>query len=74
MKSLMNINAVELLPEIKSLYDTGCVNPTLVGDYAHVEQHIGDRDKDGGPIRLMTVDIFKAYEVIERRHCDWAEE
>lgn len=74
VKSLMNINAVELLPEIKSVYDTGCVNPMIVGDYIHVKQHIGDRDKDGVPIGLKPIDIFMAYEEMDRMRRSWREQ
>lgn len=39
--ALMDINAVELLPEIKAMFDTGYVDCGAAGNYAVVEREIG---------------------------------
>lgn len=45
MHSLIDMNAVELLPEIKAIYDTGLVDTFPCGDYAEVASEIGKEQK-----------------------------
>ena len=45
MHSLIDINAVELLPEIKAIYDTGLVDAMPCGDYAEVAYEINKKQK-----------------------------
>lgn len=45
MSSLIDIKAVELLPEIKRLYDSGYVNLNVCGSYADIEREICDSSR-----------------------------
>ena len=45
MNSLIDMNAVELLPEIKAIYDTGLVDTMPCGDYAEVAYEINKKQK-----------------------------
>lgn len=40
----MDLNAKELLPEVKTLFDADCVNPTIAGDYEEVARELNDPD------------------------------
>lgn len=42
ISTLSDLNATELLPEIKALFDTGCVELGIVGDYKDVEGNMRD--------------------------------
>lgn len=44
MSLLMDLNAKELLPEVKALFDAECVNPTIAGDYEEVARELNDPD------------------------------
>lgn len=44
MSLLMDLNAKELLPEVKTLFDADCVNPTIAGDYEEVARELNDPD------------------------------
>ena len=68
--ALMDINAVELLPEIKAMFDTGYVDCGAAGNYAVVEREIGTPD---GYIakKLKPTSIFKMYEELDRMRRDW---
>lgn len=58
MSDLMDINATELLPEIKALYDTGLVDKACCGDYQKVENEF----------RMGTTPIYReyAFDIYER--------
>lgn len=44
MSLLMDLNAKELLPEVKKLFDADCVNPMVAGDYDEVARELNDSD------------------------------
>ncbi len=68
--ALMDINAVELLPEIKAMFDTGYVDCGAAGNYAVVEREIGTPN---GHVtqKLKPTSIFKMYEELKRMYRDW---
>lgn len=64
MSDLMDINALELLPEIKALYNTGLVDESCCGDYQEVENELYM-----GPIQLYTeytFDIYARYKLFKK--------
>lgn len=61
--TLMDINAVELLPELKVLFDTGLVDEGCAGNYQEVESEIGLDDYVG---RIYSLDIYERYEDLAR--------
>jgi len=60
MSELMDMHANELLPEIKSLYDTGLVDEMCCGTYEDVAKEIYDLQKPLNDYTLL--DIYKRYE------------
>lgn len=46
MSVLMDIQAVELIPEVKQLFATGKVNPTIAGELDEVLEGINDNDPE----------------------------
>lgn len=66
MSNLMDIDAKELIPEIKATFATNCVNKTIAGDYKEVIKDIkrgrGAIDKDKYAIH----DIYEQYEDLKK--------
>ncbi len=66
MSNLMDIDAKELIPEIKATFATDCVNKTIVGDYKEVIKDIergrGAIDKD----KYAIPDIYEQYEDLKK--------
>ena len=60
MHSLIDINAVELLPEIKAIYDTGLVDTLPCGDYADVLAEI-DKEQEYPEYKEYSLDIRDRY-------------
>lgn len=52
IETLITIGATELMPEIKSLYDSGVVDPCISGTLADVEEAIHDDCAEGGTLHL----------------------
>lgn len=66
MSSLMDINAKELIPEIKATFATDCVNKTIVGDCKKV---IKDIERGRGVIdkeKYEITDIYEQYEELKK--------
>ncbi len=62
---LFKIKAVELLPELKALFETGGVDTTCCGNYEQVEKKM----KDSNPFNITyQFDIFKRYEELHERY------
>lgn len=66
MSNLMDIDATELIPEIKATFATGCVNKTIAGDCKNVirdiEQRRGAIDKD----KYKIPDIYEQYDDLKK--------
>ncbi len=66
MSNLMDIVAIELIPEIKATFATGCVNKTIAGDCKEVIKDIecsrGAIDKD----KYEIPDIYEQYEDLKK--------
>lgn len=66
MSNLMDINATELIPEIKATFATDCVNKTIAGDCPKVIKDIelgrGAIDKD----KYAIPDIYEQYEDLKK--------
>lgn len=66
MGDLMDLHTTELIPEIKAVFDTGCVDKTISGNCATVLRHInagiGIMDMD----RYTLPDIYEQYLELER--------
>lgn len=66
MGNLMDINAKELIPEIKATFATDCVNKTIAGDSKDVIKEIergrGAIDKD----KYEIPDIYEQYEDLQK--------
>ncbi len=66
MSSLMDIDAKELIPEIKAIFATDCVDKTIVGDCKKVikdiERSRGTIDKD----KYEIPDIYEQYESLKK--------
>ena len=61
--TLMDIRAVELLPELKVLFDTGLVDEGCDGNFQEVESEIGlENNKD----RIYPLTIEERYEDLLR--------
>lgn len=61
--TLMDINAVELLPELKTLYDTGLVDEGCAGNYQEVESEIAVNDFVS---KIYPLDVYERYkEMVE---------
>ena len=60
MHSLLDINAVELLPEIKAIYDTGLVDTLSCGDYSDILADI-DKDQEYPEYKEYSLDIRDRY-------------
>lgn len=60
MHSLIDINAVELLPEIKAIYDTGLVDTLPCGDYSDILADI-DKDQEYPEYKEYSLDIRDRY-------------
>lgn len=56
--TLMDLNASELLPELKVLYDTGLVDENCAGDYRTVSREIATCKQIG---IIYNLDIYKRY-------------
>lgn len=61
MSNLMDIEAKELIPEIKAVFETDCVDKSIAGDYNDVLYEIqnGNRLKDRDKYKFP--DIYKQY-------------
>lgn len=73
VSALMDINAVELLPEIKTMFDTGYVDCGAAGNYAVVEREMGTPNVYVAET-LKPASIFKIYEELDRMRRDWREQ
>lgn len=73
VSALMDINAVELLPEIKTMFDTGYVDCGAAGNYAVVERDMGTPNVYVAET-LKPASIFKIYEELDRMRRDWREQ
>ncbi len=73
VSALMDINAVELLSEIKTMFDTGYVDCGAAGNYAVVELEIGTPNGHVAE-ELKPASIFKMYEELDRMRRDWLEQ
>ena len=66
MSNLIDIVAIELIPEIKATFATGCVNKTIAGDCKEVIKDIecsrGAIDKD----KYEIPDIYEQYEDLKK--------
>ena len=66
MSNLMDIDAKELIPEIKATFATDCVNKTIAGDCKKV---IKDIERGRGAIdknKYEIPDIYKQYEDLKK--------
>lgn len=66
MSNLMDINATELIPEIKATFATDCVNKTIAGDCPKV---IKDIERGRGAInkdKYEIPDIYEQYEDLKK--------
>ena len=64
VSNLININASELLPEIKTMYDNGFVDLMVCGDYSKVEKSmIG---KEHSPFHKIKPDIKERYGLLRK--------
>lgn len=61
--TLMDINAVELLPELKVLFDTGLVDEGCAGNYKEVAEEM---DVDNYFDRIYPLDIYHRYEELTK--------
>ena len=66
MCDLIDIKAVELLPEIKAVFDTGCVDLTVAGNFAAVSRDINAGTGVINDDRYSLPDIYdKVHQIIK---------
>ena len=58
MSVLLDINAYELLPEIKAVFDTDCVDLSAVGDYEVVKSELTPDCRPKGDHYTKQSDIY----------------
>ena len=58
---LINLEAKELLPKIKRLYDTGLVDKMCCGDYDEVEREVMEGNPYGSEFRHKVQSIYEIY-------------
>ena len=66
MSNLLDIDAKELIPEIKATFATDCVNKTIAGDSKEV---IEDIERGRGPInkgKYLLPDIYEQYDELRK--------
>ncbi len=66
ISDLLDMEAVELLPEIQALYRTGCVDEDSCGSYAKVERYLLSGSWDGG-ITEYSFDIYERYKDYQKK-------
>lgn len=61
MINLIDLKAKELIPEIKEVYDTDCVDKSIVGDYNTVVEEIRNSPRHNDRDKYTFPDIYKQY-------------
>lgn len=64
VSTLVDINAKELMPEIKELFDTGMVNTLVVGNYDRVKERMNSKGMDMD--KFLFPDIYDEYASISK--------
>ena len=62
---ILDLKAEELLPELKTLYDTGLVDEGCCGDYEHIAKEISSNNNFRNIERFST-DIYECYHNMKR--------
>lgn len=67
LTAITDMNAVELIPEIKRVFDTGCIPDSICGDCEEILGELSD-DKSWSIVRSQYSfpNIYQQYEILER--------
>lgn len=66
MSTLMDINAKELIPEVREVFATDCVNKTIAGDVNDVVGRIMSEERDVDEKMYSIEDIYDQYDDLKK--------